>query len=158
MADIPRTALLAILRHHHVIKLFNKRLSDLRGALYNRATAAQKVIEVIQWLLLKASENLDPKRDEKGRLKKAVKLNRPLATANYLTEELRQFWDQPGKRFAGAFLTDWIRRVEASDPRMVRQISQTLESHRAGLLAYYDYPISISPPRGQVRLGRMHFK
>ncbi len=70
------------------------------------------------------------------------------ATAYYLKEDLRQFWSQPGKTFAGAFLTDWVRRAEASGVRMLRQMAKTLESHRAGLLAYYDYPISTGPLEG----------
>ena len=77
-----------------------------------------------------------------------MSLNKPLATAYYLKEDLRQLWDQPGKRFAGAFLTDRIGRAEASGLRMLRQMARTLGSHRAGLLAYYDYPISTGPLEG----------
>ena len=135
--------------HFHVIKLFNEKLSGLRRSLHHRATAEQKkVLKGSRWLLLKAAENLDPERDEEGRLEEALKLNKPLATAYYLKEDLRQFWSQPGKTFAGAFLTDWVRRAEASGVRMLRQMAKTLESRRAGLLAYYDYPISTGPLEG----------
>jgi transposase len=135
--------------HFHVIKLFNDKLSGLRRSLYHRATAEQKkVLKGSRWLLLKAPENLDPERDEEARLEEALKLNKPLATAYYLKEDLRQFWSQPGKTFAGAFLTDWVRRAEASGVRMLRQMARTLESHRAGLLAYYEYPISTGPLEG----------
>jgi transposase len=135
--------------HFHVIKLFNDRLSDLRRSLYHKADDEQKkVLKGSRWLLLKAPENLDPDRDESARLEEALRLNKPLATAYYLKEDLRQFWDQPGKRFAGAFLTDWIRRAEASGVRALQQMARTLESHRAGLLAYYDYRISTGPLEG----------
>jgi transposase len=135
--------------HFHVIKLFNDKLSGLRRSLYHRATAEQKkVLKGSRWLLLKAPENLDPERDEEARLEEALKMNKPLATAYYLKEDLRQFWSQPGKTFAGAFLTDWVRRAEASGVRMLRQMARTLESHRAGLLAYYEYPISTGPLEG----------
>jgi transposase len=133
----------------HVIKLFNDKLSNLRRWLHQRATDEQKkVLKGSRWLLLKAAEHLDPDRDEKSRLEEALKLNQPLATAYYLKEDLRQFWDQPGKRFAGAFLTDWIRRAEASGVWMLQQMAKTLEAHRAGLLAYYDYRISTGPLEG----------
>src|ERR1019366_7041513 len=90
--------------HFHVVKLFNEKLSDLRRSLYHQAEDAQKkVLKGVRWLLLKAPENLDPKRNEEDRLEEALKLNRPLATAYYLKEDPRQFWDQPGKTFAGAF-------------------------------------------------------
>jgi transposase len=135
--------------HFHVIKLFNEKLSDLRRSLYHKAEAEQKkVLKGSRWLLLKAAEHLDAGRDEEARLEKALELNKPLAVAYYMKEDLRQLWSQPGKRFAGAFLTDWIRRAETSGIRMLQQMARTLESRRAGLLAYYDYPISTGPLEG----------
>jgi transposase len=133
----------------HVIKLFNEKLSNLRRWLYHRADDQQKkVLKGSRWLLLKASENLDPKHDEKARLGEALKLNKPLALAYYMKEDLRQFWDQPGKTFATAFLNDWIRRAKASGINMLQQMAKTLEKHRAGLLAYYDFPITTGPLEG----------
>jgi transposase len=135
--------------HFHVIKLFNDKLSDLRRSLYHQADEAhKKALKGSRWLLLKAPENLDDEKDETARLEEALRLNKPLATAYYLKEDLRQFWDQPGKTFAGAFLTDWVRRAEASGVPMLRQMAKTLEAHRAGLLAYYAYPISTGPLEG----------
>jgi transposase len=135
--------------HFHVIKLFNDKLSDLRRSLYHQAEEEQKkVLKGSRWLLLKAPENLDPDRDEVTRLEEALKLNKPLATAYYLKEDLRQFWDQPGKTFAGAFLRDWVRRAESSGVRMLGQMARTLTDHSSGLLAYYDYPISTGPLEG----------
>ena len=64
-----------------------------------RPTCMQKkVLKGTRWLLLKNPENLDEEKDEKRRLKEALKLNEPLATAYYLKDDLRRFWDQPGKR------------------------------------------------------------
>jgi transposase len=135
--------------HFHVIKLFNDKLSTLRRWLYHRADDQQKkVLKGSRWLLLKAPENLDPQHDEASRLKEALKLNKPLALAYYLKEDLRQFWEQPGKRFATAFLNDWIRRAKASKVHMLHQMAKTLDAHRAGLLAYYDFPISTGPLEG----------
>jgi transposase len=68
--------------------------------------------------------------------------------AYYLKEDLRQFWEQPGKRFATAFLNGWIRRAEASGVWMIQRMAKTLEDHRASLLAYYDYRISTGPLEG----------
>jgi len=135
--------------HFHVIKLFNDKLSNLRRSLYHQAGDAQKkVLKGSRWLLLKAPENLDPDRNEKVRLEEALKINKPLAVAYYLKEDLRQFWDQPDKATAEVFLTDWIVRAEASDVRMLQQMARTIESRRMGLLAYYDYPISTGPLEG----------
>jgi hypothetical protein len=101
-----------------------------------------------RWLLLKNAENLDPVKDEKRRLKEALKLNEPLAAAYYLKEDLRRFWEQPGKRFATTFLDGWIRRAIASGIRVVRQMARTLAAHWSGLLAYYDAMISSGPMEG----------
>jgi len=136
--------------HFHVIKLFNEKLSDLRRALYREATDVQhkEVLKGTRWLLLKSAENLDPEKDEKRRLQEALKLNEPLATAYYLKEDLRRFWEQPGKRFATTFLDGWIRRAEASGIKILQQMAKTLAAHRSGLLAYYDVMITSGPLEG----------
>jgi transposase len=134
----------------HVMKLFNEKLSDLRRALHREATDVmrKKVLKGTRWLLLKAAENLDEEKDEKKELEEALKLNQSLATAYYLKEDLRQFWEQPGKRFATVFLDGWIRRAEASGIKMLQQMARTLAAHRSGLLAYYDAMITSGPMEG----------
>jgi transposase len=135
--------------HFHVTKLFNDKLSDLRRWLYHRAGDEQKrVLKGVRWLLLKLAENLDTERDERARLKEALRLNKPRALAYYMKEDLRQFWDQPGMKYATVFLDDWIRRAKASGVHMLLQMAKTLDGHRAGLLAYYEYPISTGPLEG----------
>jgi transposase len=136
--------------HFHVIKLFNDKLSDFRRALYREATDMmhKEILKGTRWLLLKNSENLDPKKDEKQRLEEALTLNKPLATVYYMKEDLRRFWKQPGKQFATTFLDGWIRRAEASGIRMLQQMAKTLRTHRAGLLAYYDVMITSGPMEG----------
>ena len=134
----------------HVMKLFNEKLSDLRRALHREATdmMQKKVLKGTRWLLLKAAENLDEKKDEKKKLEEALALNKSLAVAYYLKEDLRQFWEQPGKKFATAFLDGWIKRAEASGIKMLQQMAKTLAAHRSGLLAYYDVMITIGPDGG----------
>lgn len=87
-------------------------------------------------------------KDEKKRLKEALALNQPLATAYYLKDDLRRFWEQPGKGFATVFLDGWLRRAEASGIKIVQQMARTLAAHRSGLLAYYDVMITSGPMEG----------
>jgi transposase len=135
--------------HFHVVKLFNDKLSDPRRSLYHRAEAdGKKVLKGARWLLLKNPENLDADKDEKVRLEEALALNKPLAVAYYLKEDLRRLWEQPGKRFATAFFNDWLRRAEASGVRMLQQMAKTLAAHRSGVLAYYDAMITSGPMEG----------
>jgi len=133
----------------HVVKLFNDKLSDLRRQVQSAAEGlAKKVLKCTRWLLLKNPENLDERRDEKKRLEEALMLNQPLATAYYLKEDLRQFWEQADKAAAGEFLDDWIGRAEASGITMLVKFARTLTIHRRGLLAWYDFPISTGPLEG----------
>ena len=136
--------------HFHVMKLFNEKLSDLRRALHREATDVlqKKVLKGTRWLLLKAAENLDEKRDEKKKLEEALALNKSLAVAYYLKEDLRQFWEQPGKKFGTLFLDGWIKRAEASGIKILQQMARTLAAHRSGLLAYYDVMITSGPLEG----------
>jgi transposase len=86
----------------HVIKLFDEKLSDLHRQLCSKATAQsdKQILKGTRWLLLKNPENLG---HERQRLIEALKLNRPLATADYFNEELRQFWSQDANKASRPF-------------------------------------------------------
>ena len=108
----------------------------------------KKVLKGTRWLLLKNPENLDEGRRETQRLMEALRLNEPLATAYYMKEDLRQFWEQPDKSTARRILKDWIARAECSGIRMLQGMAKTIAAHREGILAWYDYPISTGPLEG----------
>ena len=65
-----------------------------------------------------------------------------------MKEELRQFWNQPGKASAEVFLLSWMARARASGITMLKNFAKTLAIHKSGLLAYYDHPISTGPLEG----------
>jgi transposase len=134
----------------HVMKLFNEKLTELRRALYREATdkMQKKVLKGTRWLLLKGAENLDEKRDEEKSLDEALALNKSLAVAYYLKEELRQFWEQPGKTFATALLDGWIRRAAGSGIKVLQEMARSLAGHRSGLLTYYDVMLTSGPMEG----------
>ena len=136
--------------HFHVIKLFNEKLSDLRRAMVREATEKmeKKVIKGTRWLLLKNPEHLEEGRNERQRLEEVLAMNRPLAVAYYMKEDLRQIWGQPDKRTARRLLDDWIRRAESSGILILKKFAHTLATHRTGILAFYDYPISTGPLEG----------
>ncbi len=136
--------------HFHIIKLFNDKLTELRRQLYYETTnyLESQALKGIRWILLKNPENLDEKKNEKELLEKALKVNKPLATAYYLKEELRQLWNQENKAKAQEFLDHWIAKAQASGVRMLMKFAKTLAAHRTGILAYYDYPISTGPLEG----------
>ena len=135
--------------HFHVVKLFNEKLSDLRRELYHQATDQQKaVLKGSRWLFLMNPENLNRPRGEPKRLKDALKLNAPLATAYYLKEDLRELWQQPDWRTARKYLTAWCARATASGIRLLQQFARTLKRHARGILNYFKFPISTGPLEG----------
>jgi transposase len=134
----------------HIMKLFNEKLSTLRRQLYREAVdGLQKdVLKGIRWLLLKNFENLDDEKNERQRLDEALHMNRPLATAYYLKELLRHFWEQPTKAAAAVWLDEWCGLARASGIRVLHTFANTLQGHRFGLLAWWDHPISTGPLEG----------
>jgi len=136
--------------HFHVIKLFNDKLSAFRRELFRDLADddQRKILKGTRWLLLKNPENLDPQRNEQERLQEALNLNTPLTIAYYLKEDLRQIWQQKTKAIARLVLNDWIRRADASKIPMLQHFARTLEEHRHGILAYYDYAISTGALEG----------
>lgn len=146
--NLPRAAI--VFDHFHVIKLFNEKLTELRRDLYREATdlAEKNVLKGTRWLLLKNPENLRDDRNERARLEEALSINKPLATAYYMKEDLRLLWSLPDKVNAEAHLQDWIARAEASGIRMLKDFAKTLRTHRRGILAYYEHRISTGPLEG----------
>ena len=118
----------------HVIKLYNDKLSELRRAMYRELTDTMQknVLKGVRWLLLKREENLDPPRKrEHERLQEALRLNQPLATAYYLKEDLRRFWEQPDKATAERFIDDWIARATASGITVLKKFAKTMTPYRS---------------------------
>ena len=146
--NLPNAAI--VFDHFHIIKMFNDKLSDLRRDLHSEAKdeTQQQVLKGTRWLLLKNPNNLNEQYDERKRLYTALELNKPLATAYYMKEDLRQLWTQKNKEKAETFLIDWIARARASEIKMLSNMASSLENHKKGILAYYDYPISTGPLEG----------
>ena len=133
----------------HITKLFNDKLSQLRRQLQNEASAEDRAtLKGTRWLLLKNPENLDDDRDERQRLKRALRLNKPLAIAYYLKEDLRELWSQRSKHQAARYFDGWLARARASDIALLKKLADTLEAHREGILAWYDHAISNGPLEG----------
>jgi transposase len=146
--NLPRAV--HVFDHFHVIKLFNEKLTAFRRELYRQLTDEdqRRILKGTRWLLLMNPENLDPLRDERQRLQDALDLNTPLTIAYYLKEDLRQIWQQTNKTEARRVLEDWIRRADVSEVPMLQRFARTLEEHRDGILAFYDYRISTGPLEG----------
>jgi transposase len=133
----------------HIVKLMNEKLTELRRALYHEAEGMGKaVLKGIRWLLLKHRDNLDDSKNERTRLMNGLALNQPLLTAYYLKADLSQLWQQPDKAAAERFLTSWCNRARESGIKVLMTMAKTLQTHRTGILNWYDFPISSGPLEG----------
>jgi len=141
---------LHVFDHFHVVKLFNDRLADFRRELQREAEGplGKKVLKGTRWLILKNPENLDEDKGERTRLEEALRINQPLATAYYMKEEFRHFWEQDSPAEAARFLDDWCRRAEASMLSVLKKMASAFQMHRTGLLNYHRCPISTGPLEG----------
>ncbi|WP_020472450.1 transposase, partial [Zavarzinella formosa] len=90
----------------------------------------------------------DETKGERARLEEALRINQPLATAYYMKEEFRHFWEQGSPKDAARFLDDWCRRAEASKLSVLQKMASSFQMHRTGLLNYHRCPISTGPLEG----------
>lgn len=134
----------------HVMKLYNEKLAVLRREVQRSVEDVEqrRLLKGTLWLLLKNPENLNPRKNEQQRLEDALRINKPLATAYYMKEELREFWAQLTEPLARRFLDDWIARAQSSGIRMLQKFARTLQLHRTGLLNWYKFSISTGPLEG----------
>jgi len=134
----------------HVMKLYNEQLADLRREVqrFIEDVEQRRLLKGTLWLLLKNPENLNPRKNEQQRLENALRINKPLATAYYMKEDLREFWAQLTEPLAARFLDDWIARAEASGIAMLKKFARTLQLHRTGLMNWYKFSISTGPLEG----------
>ena len=131
----------------HLIQLVNRKLSDLRRMMYRETVSFidKKAMKGTRWILLKNPENLLESRNERARLEEALRINKPLATAYYLKEELRTLWDQKNIDEAYVFLEQWAKKASSVGIPILNKLANTIRSHRNGILAYYKHKISTGP-------------
>jgi len=134
--------------HFHVIKLYNEKLTKLRRDLYRETenNEDKKVLKGTRWLLLKSSQKLNSIKDEHKRLDDALELNKPLATAYYLKEDLGLIWKQETKEQAAEVLWDWCRKAASSGVDMLFKFAKKMVGYKDKILAYYDFNKMSSGP------------
>ena len=128
----------------HVVKLMNDALTETRRGLYRelKDVMRKEVLKGSRWILLKNPANLSAEHNEEARLKEALELNAPLATAYYMKEDLRQFWEQADKKTAEEVIDDWVERARKSGIGPLMKMGNTIAVYKFGILNWYDHPVS----------------
>ena len=146
--NLPKASI--IFDRFHIVQKLNEHLSNIRRELYRNETEVNKkaVLKGTRWLLLKKQDNLVNEKKERERLEAALKMNRPLAMAYYLKEELSQIWSLSSAEEAKAFLGKWVAKAKATGIKLLDKFANTLLAHRTGIFNWFDHPISTSPLEG----------
>lgn len=101
--------------HFHIIKMLNQKIDEIRRDIFRDETELNKrsLIKGTRWLLLKNQANLSSSALD--RLNEALAVNKPLAAANYLKEELKLLWSQDNIQKAKEFLASWVKKHTKQD-------------------------------------------
>jgi transposase len=132
---------------YHVVSMANTAVDTTRRDMYRDLRGPERnVLKGSRFLLLRGGERLDD--DALLHLERLESLNKPLFQAYLLKEDLRRFWSMPSRKAARKFLGAWIARCLATRIKPMVSLAKSLRSHRRGLLAYFDFPISTGPLEG----------
>lgn len=132
----------------HVMQMFSKVIRDCRRAEFKAAKTlgdltSQQTIKGSLWLLLSNRTTL--KETDQGRLDQLLAQNQPLASLYALKEQLQRLW-QPNSTSAEMTqrLDDWCGMAKAAKITGLASFVKTLQSHRTGICAYANHPITTS--------------
>jgi transposase len=132
---------------YHVVALANRAIDETRRDMLRELAGPQlQAIKGTRFLLLKGLENLKP--GALGRLMRLMEVNQPLYEAYLLKEDLRMFWNLPNAKIGRDFLDRWIAQARATGNKHFIRFAQTLDTHRSGLLSYFNHRISTAPLEG----------
>src|SRR6266568_5054287 len=119
----------------HVLRHASAALDETRRAeFFRQGGAARTLLRGKRWLLLRAWGNLE--RDERHQLRELLALNRRLAKAHLLKEQLGRLWDYTYEGAAWRFLTAWMRALRWQRLPAFDKVAQLLSRHLEGILAY----------------------
>jgi transposase len=142
----------------HVMQMFSKVVRDCRRAEFKAAKTlgdltGQQAIKGSLWLLLSNRTTL--KQTDQERLDQLLAQNQPLATLYTLKEQLQGLWQQPASATdMAARLDEWCGMATAAKITGLAKFVKTLQSHRTGICAYADHPITTARlEAGNVAIG-----
>jgi transposase len=135
--------------HFHVVKLMNDAIDSIRRTQYALEKDLNKrdVLKGTRWLLLMNGKDVMDSR-YRTRLDNALAMNKPLAQAYYLKEDLREIWTQTSKDSAEQVLLNWVEQARSSGQKQLMTMANTIMAHRTGILAWYDGHLSTARLEG----------
>ena len=93
----------------------------------------------MRWLLLRRWADLE--RGQRQTLRELLALNRRLAKAYLLKEQLTQLWTYTYEGAARRFLTHWLQALRWQRLPAFQKLGQLLTRHLDGILSYCHEPV-----------------
>ena len=132
-AHLPHTRI--VYDKFHVLRHVNDALDETRRAeFFRKGGHARGLLRGKRWLLLRRWAHLE--RDERRLVKELLALNRRLAKAYLLKEQLAHLWDYTYEGAARRFLITWLRALRGQRLPAFQKVAKLLLRHLDGLLAY----------------------
>ena len=133
----------------HIMAMMNKALDEIRRTWQNQLDKlGQKTLKGSRFLLLRNYDSLPEM--QKSRLDTLLEINRPLALAHAMKEQLRLLWQLPSKNSAQSFLEIWYQDAVVTGIPQLAKVAKTLMTYKQGILSYFDYPITNAQVEGLV--------
>lgn len=119
----------------HVLRHATEALDEVRRAeFFRQGGEARGLARGKRWLLLRRWADLE--RDERASLRERFTLNRRLAKAYLLKEQLARLWTSTDEGAAWRFLESWLRALRWQRLPAFRKLGRLLTRHLDGILSY----------------------
>jgi len=131
----------------HVVALLNTAIDEIRRDQQAKCNAAGlKAIKGMRFLLLSNYEKLNPKKQDS--LECLLEINKPIALAHALKEQIHLFWKKKTVKEGARFLGWWIIDAIESGITELQKAGRTFIRHGKDLLNYFKHPISNGKTEG----------
>lgn len=131
----------------HVVAMLNKAIDEIRRRQQAKCNEVGiKTLKGSRFLLLTNYEKLNPQKT--ASLELLFEVNRPLAMAHALKEQIRMFWSKLTKKEGAGFLFWWVLDAYDSGIEELYRAGKTLLRHSQDLLNFFKHRITNGKTEG----------
>jgi transposase len=131
----------------HIVALLNTAIEEIRRSQQSKCNeVGLRVIKGCRFLLLKNYEKLDPRRQ--ASLQCLLEVNKPLATAHAMKEQVRLLWTKFDLKEGVKFLSWWIMDVIETEIKELQKVAKTLLRCWKGVTNYFKHKITNGKTEG----------
>lgn len=131
----------------HVVGLLNTVIDEIRRDQQAKCNSVGlRAIKGMRFLLLSNYERLNPKKQES--LGCLLEINKPIATAHVMKEQIRLFWTKKTSKEGAQLLGWWIIDAFESGIEELKKVGKTLLRYGQDLLNYFKHRITNGKTEG----------